>query len=363
MAATFFRDPHMQQLLTSAGAVLAGARAQHTATDFEKKKYGAIEQVLSTMQRAAAEFDELCESNIDWIGHSLRSELTDIGNGITSPEKTDALTGTLYRFLIELQLTAPGELSRELSSFVLFVEENTPAFNGGAQLQIAFAERSMPIRILKRILGSELLQNIRSVNTYSAKVDSSFQEWEKRLNERQARAEALADSIKKHENAFNFVGLYKGFDDLSKAKRTELWGQRAAMLGLAFLAVLPLLVEIGFIAWAHERIEQYRWTLIASAIPALSLTALLVYFFRLSVRAADSAKSQLLQIELRKTLCQFVQDYAEYAKQIRAGSPDILSKFEGVVFSGIVGSDEKIPATFDGLDQISRLVRSLKSSA
>lgn len=352
----------VQQLLMKSRAVLATAGAQHTLDDHTKKKWGLIEQTLGIMQAAAKEFDERCTSNIEWIGASLKSELSQIASGNTSVEKVDELMATLYRFVMEVNLTTAGELSMELRALLRFVEEHGGTLHSTAQEQITFADRSMPIFIMKRLLGSDVLQNVRNVKKFSEKVDSTFTEWEKRLDERQKQADALTEAIKKHETAFNFVGLFKGFDDLSKQKRTELRVQRTAVGVLGILALAPVLTEVGVIAWKYDLVEQLKWPLLASAVPALSLTVILVYFFRLAVRAADNAKSQLLQIELRKTLCQFVQDYANYAKRIREGSPDLLTKFESVIFSGIVSNEEKIPATFDGLDQLSNLVKAVRGT-
>ncbi|MBU2325714.1 MAG: hypothetical protein KJ884_22405, partial [Gammaproteobacteria bacterium] len=60
-------------------------------------------------------------------------------------------------------------------------------------------------------------------------------------------------------------------------------------------------------------------------------------------------RAQLLQIDLRMTLCQFIDKYAEYSAQVKKNGGS-LDGFESVVFSGLVTIDEKIPSTFDGLE-------------
>ena len=68
-----------------------------------------------------------------------------------------------------------------------------------------------------------------------------------------------------------------------------------------------------------------------------------------------------MQIELRKSLCQFIQSYSDYSSEIRENNPEALSKFEDVVFSNIMLSDDKIPSTFDGIEQIASLINALKN--
>ena len=67
-----------------------------------------------------------------------------------------------------------------------------------------------------------------------------------------------------------------------------------------------------------------------------------------------------MQLELRKSLCQFIQNYAEYAKEIKENDGVVLDKFENLIFSSIVASDDKIPTTFDGMEQIAKLAEIFK---
>ncbi|MGP1190579.1 hypothetical protein ACJ8KY_23530, partial [Serratia sp. CY54781] len=70
--------------------------------------------------------------------------------------------------------------------------------------------------------------------------------------------------------------------------------------------------------------------------------------------------SQINQIELRKSLCMFIQNYVEYSKTMKSGGNNTLDKFENVIFSNILMSDEKLPSTFDGLDSIASIIKEIK---
>lgn len=98
------------------------------------------------------------------------------------------------------------------------------------------------------------------------------------------------------------------------------------------------------------------------ALSTLSIVAILIYYFRIVFHSYKSVQSQILQLELRRTLIQFIQSYTEYSTEIKVKDKDALAKFESIIFSGIVSNNEKLPSTYDGLDQIMKLLKNLKSA-
>lgn len=69
-----------------------------------------------------------------------------------------------------------------------------------------------------------------------------------------------------------------------------------------------------------------------------------------------------MQIELRQTLCQFIQSYAGYSSEIKKQDAGALEKFESIIFSGVLSDPEKLPSTYDGMGQIGNLIKSIKNS-
>ena len=96
-------------------------------------------------------------------------------------------------------------------------------------------------------------------------------------------------------------------------------------------------------------------------MPLVAIEILLIYLFRVVLANYQSIKKQLLQIELRMTLCQFIQSYTKYANEMKATDKASLEKFENLIFSGIVMDDQQLPSTFDGIEQISKMMSALKS--
>jgi hypothetical protein len=59
------------------------------------------------------------------------------------------------------------------------------------------------------------------------------------------------------------------------------------------------------------------------------------------------------------SLCRFIQSYADYSIDIKEKNSEALSKFEAIIFSGLVGSEDKLPSTFDGIEQLTAFAKSI----
>ena len=90
---------------------------------------------------------------------------------------------------------------------------------------------------------------------------------------------------------------------------------------------------------------------------------ILLYFFRISLVNVKSIKSQILQIDLRLTLCQFIHNYDSDTKDLREGMKESFGKFESVIFSPLVATEDQMPATFDGLEQLTGLISSFNKGS
>ncbi|SEH05644.1 Uncharacterised protein [Candidatus Venteria ishoeyi] len=96
-------------------------------------------------------------------------------------------------------------------------------------------------------------------------------------------------------------------------------------------------------------------------ISLIPIELILIYFFRIILLNYRTVKAQIMQLELRKTLCQFIQDYTKYSEKIKKRDSTSLDKFESLIFSSVLSDPEKLPSTFDGLEQISNFIKKIKS--
>lgn len=224
--------------------------------------------------------------------------------------------------------------------------------------QITYAIKEMPLNIMRKLLSNDTAKSYREYIKRANDLEDAANHWDNILKENLSKSQTLNDSLVMQLNKFNFVGLYKGFDELGENKKNELFWAKMLMFTLGLLIPVPLIVEATLLA--NSDIMTSAWSNAMRMLPILSLTLILIYFFRVSLMNFNSVRAQLIQIDLRKSLCQFIQNYASYAKEIREHNTDLLVKFEEVIFSNIMPSEDKIPSTFDGLEQLTNFIGALK---
>jgi hypothetical protein len=129
---------------------------------------------------------------------------------------------------------------------------------------------------------------------------------------------------------------------------------------MGIVILVPLAFEIMFVASRIDSDKILGINHLLILIPLISIEIILIYFFRVILINHRSVKAQIMQIELRQTLCQFIQSYASYSKEIKTQDANALEKFENLIFSGVLSDPEKLPSTFDGIEQIGNFIKSIK---
>ena len=183
------------------------------------------------------------------------------------------------------------------------------------------------------------------IGEYSTEIATKQQEITDYLEDKQTTVKGFADKLDDLRSSYNFVLLNKGFENLLDKKE-----KRACILTI-FLIVIALLIVVLFICNANivnkNILNTIPWEKIAFNI---GLELILIYFFRVILLEYNSLKTQIMQLELRVSLCQFIQSYAEYAKDIKKDDKEALEKFENVIFSNILADSKDLPSTFDGVE-------------
>ena len=215
------------------------------------------------------------------------------------------------------------------------------------------------IRLAQAIESTDIAKVQSFINTREDTI-SKIESWNNDYKNKLEQVQALQDKLEKHQTAFNFVGLYEGFSQLEIQKKTDLEKYTTEYSWLrGGMFAIPV-CELLWILFNYKSL-QTDWSHIALlALPTISIIVLLFYFLRVSLYEIKSIKSQIMQIELRMTLCQFIQNYADTSKDLKEKNKEGFEKFESLIFSSIVASDEKIPTTFDGMEQLASLVNAFK---
>ncbi len=188
-------------------------------------------------------------------------------------------------------------------------------------------------------------------------VVEKIDEWKNSYQEKINAVQELEKKLDEQKTAFNFVGLYKGFEGLKKEKIDDLEKTNREYYRLCFGMLAIPVCELVWIVINFESFSAGSGTLAVLGLSTVSLVVMLFYFLRVCLADVKSLKSQIMQLELRMTLCQFIQNYADTSKELKEKNKEGFEKFESLIFSSIVSSDEKIPSTFDGMDQLTNLLK------
>lgn len=211
-------------------------------------------------------------------------------------------------------------------------------------------------RILKSTDISKVEEFIQTRDESISKIDT----WNNEFESKKSTVETLKNKLDTYQTAFNFVGLYQGFSQLKEKKDDELFWLNFQYYILVFLMITIPVTEF---CWLFNNFnEEFKTAkLVVLALPSITLLIVLFWLFRILLQNIKSIQSQIMQLELRMTLCQFIQSYAEKSKELKEQNKEGFEKFESLIFSSIVSSDDKIPSTFDGMEQLSSLLKSFKS--
>lgn len=386
----FFATKAIQEAINKALVGINALKESREATlDSDVRDVlSANETILSFMQNEPSEWDERCQFNIKNMGR-LFLNYTNVflkpDLDFTARQIDGETLIYFYRFLREYELSLPDNLSlnTSLSTVLDKMMQGKFKISEQSRSQLVYALYEMPASILKdrlntlqaRINTPEIV-NLETFKETLAEADRLKKEWDSSLEVREARVQALTGILKKQETAFNFVGLDGAFQALERKKQ---WGYHLSQFVLTILAmiILGVLVLEAKIIWDAIQNNQLYLNSIESSVrdpflhkielaeyaylifPTLAIEIILIYFFRVVLSNYNSIKAQILQIELRRSLCQFIQSYADYAKEINDKSAGTLERFEQIIFSGIVSDPDKV-TTYDGIESLANMVKALK---
>lgn len=165
---------------------------------------------------------------------------------------------------------------------------------------------------------------------------------------------ALENRIQNVRSEYNFVGLSSGFNKIKEKKEKELNTTQKNYRALFRSAFIAPLVAVG-IHLAFPNTYPKDFSVAFLILPFFTIEMILIYFFRLSYLEAKSLRTQLVQIELRLSLCAFIDQYVEYRKKNETKIEKVLEMFDSLIFSPIQTNENNIPAMFDGIEALAGL--------
>lgn len=354
MATEFFSAPLTQQLMNG---YIRDLEKTDTHTDFERERNSLIIRIFKVFLKNPDEWDERSAFNIEMIGKIFTIELED---KLMTEQAVNLIFTNCFRFCLEPALwsdesQSPTNPIKQVKDFGVYRYHE---FDDRSKGQIDYALREMPIKIVR---DSFEFSELKTYKDFMSTVKSSKQfasDWDEYIEDKNKQIDKIKTTLEGYQNAFNFVGLYDGFKSLGEQKTKEIFWSRILLIMLAIAIPCPLVAELFYTITLKPSAGLFEK--LGAFLPLFSLTLILIYYFRVALNNHTSIKAQILQIELRKSLCQFIQSYADYSKKINEANSNSLAKFEEVIFSNIMPNQEKIPSTFDGIEQIATLISAIK---
>lgn len=267
---------------------------------------------------------------------------------------------TACRFYFESLLYIPvqtNQVNLEVKDFLFRLQHiNDPNIPAGFDSQLRDVIYGNHIRIIENYFRNS---NCLFPNKVSEILDRSAAQkilWDKEFSEKRSEVEDLFSQLKKIRAGANFVALSDAFSKILQKKTEEI---RSLLSSLKLLGTSLIITPGAVIISAFFKQDFSQFLLLAS--PAIiSIEIILLYFFRLIYSQHKSLKTQIIQLELRRALCEFIDSYSDFSKNLKDKNIDALQKFESLIFSNILVNEESLPSTFDGMEQISKMIKTIK---
>ncbi|MCF1610064.1 hypothetical protein LQ759_09230 [Serratia marcescens] len=268
-------------------------------------------------------------------------------------------------------LNDPSNYPVYLKSRVLErLDRETP--NGLFSGEFLWIERSMPASIARDFIQSsdfkdviKLKEDIASVEakvkgvieTEISILDTDLQEKKEKMEELLGKTEesmislqSYNEKLEKYKGEFNFVLLSKAFSRMKKDKETEFKTARRWMNAYTLILILmPILILVALLKDIIDLNSGIKH--LAYSIPLLTLEVLIFYFMRVYYGEVRSIRAQLLQIDLRLSLCEFIHEFID-KKNESNDSNDSWKAFENLIFSPIQMTADNIPSVLDGANAV-----------
>ena len=332
----------------------------------KREEHNLIFMTILSMLEQPDLWEESCKFNIQsqgkWFRISLRNQ-----NFASESTQYSGIYARFVAFLVELDLSlgfnglTDSVKNNELCEAWEKVKQKVFSKDDG----VYYAFYQQPISILNFYMNNTGFKTFfdfekkstelkHTITTQKLDINQSISFYWKELKSKESEVTKLKDKLDEYKTAFNFVGLSQGFENLLKQKNLAKWLTFAVLILLSIITLAPLCFSFYEKFMADENIS---WQ---SMLPVIGLEFILIYFFRVVLNHYHSIQTQIMQLELRQSLCEFIQSYAKYAKEIKTDDKDALEKFENLIFSSILSNPDKVPGTFDGVEGLTSLLKELK---
>ncbi|MEO9655940.1 hypothetical protein [Marinomonas sp.] len=352
----YFQEGKTKQILARARVVLQGIDKKDSS-HFQITRFYLL--IIDSMLSNPNKWNEGCKYSIENNNSGFEKSMSGISMN-NQVVNIFAPFEYFHTFLTELYTTCGSSIDEEIEKLKSLEDEIYRSLPGNIKHKIESIDRSLPVEILRSVLNNSHIENIRDVASWASTSEDIYARWEKEVKEKEKRVNDLKDALDSYKEGFNFVGLSEGFNKLLQEKKAE---SRKLVVWVRLSAasmVIPIFAELY---WMFELARLNKELIghgLLTLLPTISLFVVATYFFRVLLANYKGVRSQISQIEIRMTLCRFIQSYAEYSVDLKEKNGSTLERFEEMIFSNIFSSDDSSIPVFDGIEQFSKLVDKIK---
>lgn len=280
-----------------------------------------------------------------------------LDNGKNSKEDNEIIFSIMYRFLREVMLNGMVD-DREGSALSEILLKYNPVPQGAEFSKrtvdsLNYSNNEFPI-----VIYAKQTRKIAHLVYEQDVLDKKIEKRIKRYDDESVRLSSLEEKISGLKSEYNFVALSHAFSSMETIKKGERKVLVVCMVLVQFFMLsIPAFVFCKF-STSLETDDFGKMLLHFS--PIVTIELMLIYLFRVFLQQFNNVKTVLLQIELRRNICQFIEGYADYAKELKEKNPVSLEKFEALVFSGLISNQNQLPSSFDGVEQLAKLASAIR---
>ena len=354
-------------------------------SELVEKKIGDNAQIA--INNLGGQAEAIIKTSVERTKENLETDLDTLMNFL----------GQVAQEILLREERGTGKAAIEVLNFFFYSEDR----NDEERYLGLYFTAKLPLLIYSEIMASKKEGIAAKLTEVESKVDEINGQLAN-LQSSKAEVSRLAEELSNQKVTFNFLGLSAAFSQFFREKKWHLW-QSLVIMGIlgVLLFVIPIFSLLRVVNLNNgqihlkkideqvlsikklsdkqdkqqakiskeiitnlesvkKQLQSYNMLqYILFAIPLLAAELLLLYYFRIALHSYTNTRSQIMQLQLRNSVCQFIENYVKFRnenKEVGGG----FDKFEALIFSGLAPSEDKVPSTFDGLEQLSKLIKDVK---
>ncbi|WP_288476477.1 hypothetical protein [uncultured Pantoea sp.] len=350
----FFQDYRLTEALKNC---IIALKKTSNSDEFISNRNNYLLQMLSDMRDNAIIWSKGCQFSINRSGTDFKNSLQGFTNDENSIEE---IYHYAFQMNTELYITTDSNLEISYKKIRDFTRKNIEKFSIIYQKPIERTLYDLPTNLFKDVFKNQEFDVLRDFVKTKKSAEELKLKWDHEIGVKKQDVINIKSDLEKQKHSYNFISLHRGFRKIGDVKAKELCFARIAMILLGIIIPVLIFAEAWLVFFGGVKFTNDDTADWIKLIPGISLLFMSIYYFRISLANVNSIKAQMIQISLRMSLCQFIENYTKFSSKVNSENKVLLTKFEDVIFSNIMPNAEKIPSTFDGVEQLAKLLTSLK---